>query len=113
MHREEDRLRSKVESEIKLAGQRNRFQRIFDHLPDPVLVLKPNYLVEEANLPFLNRFQKKADEVIGKPCYEVFHQFEEPCDRRGMTCPLPGVMEKCETVQVLQRFANPDGTHAV
>ncbi len=93
---EEDWLHSKIESEIKLAGQRDRFQRIFDHLPDPVLVLKPDYLVEEANLPFLNRFQKKAEEVVGRPCYEVFHGFEEPCDRRGMTCPLPEVLEKCQ-----------------
>jgi PAS domain S-box-containing protein len=107
---EEDCLRSKIESKIKLAGQRNRFQRIFDHLPDPVLVLKPDYLVEEANLPFLNRFRKKADEVIGRPCYEVFHGFEEPCDRRGMTCPLPEVLEKCQAAQVLQRFDNADGT---
>ena len=89
LHWEEDWLRSKVESEIKLAGQRNHFQRIFDHLPDPVLVLNPNYLVEEANLTFLNRFHKKADEVVGRHCYEVFHQFDEPCDRQGMPCPLP------------------------
>jgi PAS domain S-box-containing protein len=110
LHRENDRLRSKIESEIRLAGQRSHFQRIFDHLPDPVLVLKPNYLVEEANLSFLNRFQKMADEVIGKPCYEVFHQFAEPCDCKGMTCPLPGVLEHCQTAQVLQTSANADGT---
>ncbi len=110
LYREHDRLRSKIESEIKLAGQRSRFQRIFDHLPDPVLVLKPDYLVEEANLPFLSRFHKKAEEVVGRPCYEVFHQFNEPCDRKGMTCPLPGVLENCQTAQVLQSFANADGT---
>lgn len=103
-------LRSIIASEIKLAGQRNRFQRIFDHLPDPVLVLKPDYLVEEANLPFLNRFQKKAEEVVGRPCYEVFHSFKEPCDKRGMTCPLPEVLEKCQAAQVLQRYDNTDGT---
>jgi two-component system, NtrC family, sensor kinase len=110
LSRERDRLRSKIESEIKLAGQRSRFQNIFDHLPDPVLVLKPDYLVEDANLPFLNHFRKTADEVIGKPCYEVFHQFDEPCDRKGMTCPLPEVLEKCQTAQVLQRVDQPDGT---
>jgi PAS domain S-box-containing protein len=103
-------LRSKIESEIKLAGQRNRFQNIFDHLPDPVLVLKPDYIVEEANRPFLKRFQKKVEEVVGRPCYEVFHGFKEPCDCRGMTCPLPEVMEKCQAVQVLQRFDNGDGS---
>ena len=33
LQKDEERLRNKVESEIKLAGQRSRFQRIFDHLP--------------------------------------------------------------------------------
>ena len=93
--KEEDRLRIKVESEIKLADQRSHFQRIFDYLPDPVLVLNPDYTVEEVNQTFLNRFQKKAGEVIGKHCYEVFHQLDEPCDRQGMVCPLPQVVKEC------------------
>jgi PAS domain S-box-containing protein len=106
---EEEGLRRKVESEIKIAGQRDRFQRIFDHLPDPVLVLRHDYLVEEANLPSLERFQKKAEEVVGRPCYEVFHGFEDPCDHLGMTCPLPEVLDKCQAVKVLQRCDKADG----
>jgi PAS domain S-box-containing protein len=110
LRREEDRLRSKVESEIKLARQRSRFHRIFDHLPDPVLVLLSNYIVDEVNLTFLNRFQKKEVEVIGKHCYEVFHQFDAPCDAKGLTCPLPRVLETCQTVQVMHHCLSPDGT---
>ena len=94
LQRDEDRLRYKVESEIKLAGQRSRFHRIFDHLPDPVLVLLSNYMVDEVNLTFLNRFQKKEAEVVGKPCYEVFHQFDAPCDAKGLDLSLaPGAGE--------------------
>jgi PAS domain S-box-containing protein len=104
-----DKLRRKVESEIKLAGQRSRFRWIFDHLPDPVLVILPNYVVDEVNLTFLNRFHKSADEVIGKPCYQIFRQFEAPCDSRGMPCPLPRVLDSCRTHQVLQRYLEPDG----
>ena len=107
---DEDWLRSRIENEIKLAGQRNRFQRIFDHLPDPVLVLRPDYVVEEANLPALRRFQRKAEEVIGRPCYEIFHGFQEPCDRRGMTCPLPEVMENRQVVKIMQCFDYGDGS---
>ncbi len=110
LHNEKDWLRSKIEGEIKLAGQRNRFQNIFDHLPDPVLVLKPDYLIEEANLPALRRFQKEAEEVVGRPCYELFHGFKEPCDERGFSCPLPEVMKTCRPIQVLQRFDNGDGS---
>jgi two-component system, NtrC family, sensor kinase len=110
LQRDRDRLRCKVESEIKLAGQRSRFQMIFDHLPHPVLVLLPNYVVDEVNLTFLNHFQKNADDVIGKRCYEVFHQFDEPCDSKGMACPMPRVLESCQTDQVLQWHQGPDGT---
>jgi PAS domain S-box-containing protein len=109
LHREEDLLRSMVESEIKLAGQRTRFQRIFDHLPDPVLVLTPDYLVEEANLTFLNRFQKNSEEVVGRHCFEVFHQFDEPCDRKGLHCPLPKVLEECQPSQIIQGYQDGEG----
>ena len=72
LQREEDRLRCKVESEIKLAGQRSRFQRIFDHLPDPVLVLLSNYMVDEVNLTFLNRFQKRRMRLSANPVMRCF-----------------------------------------
>lgn len=109
LHREEDLLRSMIESEIKLAGQRTRFQRIFDHLPDAVLVLNANYLVEDANLTFLKRFQKNPEEVIGRPCFEVFRQLNEPCDRKGLRCPLPEVLEGCQPIQIVQSYHDPDG----
>ena len=109
LQKDEDRLRSKVESEIKLAGQRSRFHRIFDHLPDPVLVLLSDYTVDEVNRTFLNRFQKEAVDVVGRPCYEVLRQIDEPCHLRGMACPLPRVLDSCQTQQVIQRFPAPDG----
>ncbi len=107
--KEEERLRFRVESEIKLADQRTRFQSIFDHLPDPVLVLNEDYIVEEVNQTFLNNFGKTLEEVIGHPCYQIFHQFDEPCDRRGLVCPLPQVVQRCETQSVIQRFSKEDG----
>ncbi len=107
--KEEDRLRLKVESEIKLADQRSYFQKIFDYLPDPVLVLNPDYTIEEVNQTFLNRFHKTARDLIGRHCYEIFHQLDEPCDRKGMVCPLPQVLEKCVTGRVLQCYEGPDG----
>jgi PAS domain S-box-containing protein len=108
LRREEDRLRNKVESEIKLGRQRSRFHRIFDHLPDPVLVLLSNYTVDEVNLTFLNRFQKKEAEVVGQPCYKVLHKFDEPCEARGLTCPMARVLESCQTVQVFHQCLGPD-----
>jgi len=107
--KEEERLRLKVESEIKLADQRSRFQRIFDHLPEPVLVLHHDYTVEEVNQTFLTCFQKTPNEVIGQRCYQVFHHLDGPCDRHGMVCPLPQVIKECKTTDVLQCVPAADG----
>jgi len=82
---------------------------IFDHLPDAVLVLTPNYVVEEANLNFLKRFGKKTEEVIGRHCYEVFHNFHEPCDRQGLPCPMTEVLKDRRPHHVIQHYPDPDG----
>jgi two-component system NtrC family sensor kinase len=109
LRHEGDCLRSEVEREIKLAYQRSHFQMIFDHLPDAVLVLSPEYVVEEANLNFLKRFRKKPEEVIGRNCYEVFHNFDEPCDRKGMPCPMTEVLKDCRPHQLIQQYPDADG----
>ena len=82
-----------MESENNLAEQYTLFRKIFDYLPDPVLVLNLDYIIEEVNQTFLSRFQKNAEEVIGKHCYEVCRQLEEPCDHQGLACPLPQVIK--------------------
>jgi hypothetical protein len=42
--------------------------------------------------------------------YEVFHGFNDLCNRPSTICPLPEVMEECQPVQVMQCFDNADGT---
>ena len=98
-----------MKSEKNLAEQYTLFRKIFDYLPDPVLVLNLDYIVEEVNQTFLSRFQKNAEEVIGKHCYEVCRQLEEPCDHQGLACPLPQVIETCKTSCVLQCYPGSDG----
>ena len=98
-----------MKSEKNITAQYTLFRKIFDYLPDPVLVLNSNYIIEEVNQTFLRRFQKNGEEVIGKHCYEVCRQLEEPCDHQGLACPLPQVIETCQTNCVLQCYPGSDG----
>uniref|UniRef100_A0A7V4G9D6 histidine kinase n=1 Tax=Desulfobacca acetoxidans TaxID=60893 RepID=A0A7V4G9D6_9BACT len=109
LQKDREYLRSRVESEIKLAGQRSRFQKIFDNLPDPVLVLRDDYVVEEANLAFIKRFQKDPGEILGRRCYEAFHEIDVPCSEKGMSCPLQDVLKDGRTHQVLQCYPDDQG----
>jgi PAS domain S-box-containing protein len=99
-----------VKSENDVIEQYTLFRKIFDYLPDPVLVLNVDYIIEEVNETFLTRFQKNGEEVIGKHCYEVCRQLQDPCDHHGLACPLPQVIETCKDSWVLHCYQDSAGT---
>ncbi|MFH1034099.1 MAG: ATP-binding protein [Pseudomonadota bacterium] len=55
------------------------FQAFFDSLPFPTLILDPQMVVRQANVMFLQYYAISLDQVVGRPCYWVFHHFEHPC----------------------------------
>ena len=50
----------------------------FDH-PIPTLILDPFMVVTSANRSFLRRYGLDESEVLGLHCYEVFHNYDQPC----------------------------------
>jgi PAS domain S-box-containing protein len=92
-----------------MSRPRNCFQYIFDSLPDPVLVLKPNRTVELVNNTFLRDFQLTKDQVVGHHCYQVLHHFDSTCDQEGIHCPFPEVLAGGTTKRVIQRYSSSDG----
>jgi PAS domain S-box-containing protein len=71
--------------------------------------LNQDYVIEEVNQTFLQQFGKKSNEVVGRFCYQIFHQLEKPCDQNGLVCPLPQVLVENRTVNALQHFPNAAG----
>ncbi len=102
-------LRDRIESEIRLAGQHSHFQKIFDQLPDPVLVLLPDRTVEYANQTFFRRFQKTPEEVIGRTCFEIFQDFSRPCLERLEECQFAKVLEEGQTAVSVVNYQDQQG----
>ena len=81
--------------------------RVFDSLTFPTLILKPDRFILAANRRFLEKFNARAEDVIGKKCYQVFLNAETPCPEN--TCPLPKVIEDKQGQSMLKRLV--EGNH--
>ena len=55
------------------------YRAAFDCLPFPTLILDPHMVVREANQSFLEGHEMAREQVIGRPCFWVFHRFDSPC----------------------------------
>ncbi|MBW1979681.1 MAG: PAS domain-containing protein [Deltaproteobacteria bacterium] len=63
-------------------------QTMFVGIKEPMLWLKPNYEIADANEPMLAMVGMPREEVIGKTCHEVIHHSLEPCHQRNRSCPM-------------------------
>ncbi len=61
--------------------------RVFQDHPIPTLILGCDMVVRAANQAFLARYAVPSQKVVGRRCYQVFHQIDEPCPRQRCRFP--------------------------
>lgn len=71
-------------SEDALSGMDFVWRSTFDAVPDLLAVLDENRNLLQVNKALLNRLGPAGKAVLGRPCYEVFHQADRPVEN----CPL-------------------------
>ena len=55
------------------SGNEHFFLRIFDSFADPLAIYDRDFRILKVNQALLRFYQRSAEDVIGKHCYEVFH----------------------------------------
>lgn len=68
---EEEKLAAEREVEKRVRAERDYTSKILNSLPQAVIVLNQDYIIENANETFLKEFVSGGEEVIGRPCFEV------------------------------------------
>ena len=58
----------------ELIKSRDDWKAIFNSISDPVIVLAKNHTILDANPATLKALGKKKEEIIGKKCFEFFHE---------------------------------------
>jgi len=59
---------------------RDELDAIFDTIPDAINIISADYRVVKANLGGAHMHGLRLDQVIGQPCFQVFHHLDAPCE---------------------------------
>ena len=97
-------------TEEALRESEHYFHSLLSNIYEDILVINRDHLITDANKAFLDTCGRKREEVIGHHCYEISHNFNEPCEKRGEQCMLREVSETGEPRTCLHQHVQPDGS---
>ena len=81
--------------------------KVFDSLNFPILILKPDKTIIEANEIFLATYDTARDKVLGRKCYEFFNNSTEPCP--DSECSFEEVLATKKGDSMLISLNTPEG----
>jgi PAS domain S-box-containing protein len=82
------------------------WQRTFNMMSDMVTIHDPEFRIVRANRAAARAFGCEPEDMIGKPCYQVFHQLDCPVEN----CPLQRSLRSGE-MEILELFDPTIGKH--
>jgi PAS domain S-box-containing protein len=65
--------------DLMVSLDRREWERVFDAIPAPTLLLDSEGRVQRANRAAIETLQKPLTEVMGRPCHEVLHGQDQAC----------------------------------
>ncbi|GAB6904977.1 conserved hypothetical protein [Desulfosarcina cetonica] len=97
-------------SRERLLQQRSEeIQTILNGIQDLILVFTPEQEIVDANEAFLKYMGYEKKDVIGKKCYEVYHQTDESCFLEEKGCPLKSVIQNQLPADTIRTRTGPGG----
>lgn len=83
---------------------------VLEGIGDGLVVLNKNHSIITANHGFLEQVNMPEDEVIGRPCYKIYHNTEDPCYLSGKDCAVKRTFETGRNHNSVQRRVNDSGS---
>jgi two-component system NtrC family sensor kinase len=95
--------------ERKLRERTEEMETILNGIQDFILVITPAMEIIDANESFLTKMRYTRKDVIGKKCYQVYHNIDHSCNGGETDCPLKEVVRnKCQVRKIRTRLL-PNG----
>ncbi|MBN1573896.1 MAG: PAS domain S-box protein [Deltaproteobacteria bacterium] len=86
------------------------FRSLIDTLHEDIIVIDGDLRVTDINSSFLKKTGRARDDILGRPCYEVYRGYDDECTSLGNFCPHRIVFKTGENVQVVHEHKKGDGT---
>ena len=95
--------------ERKLRERSEEMETILNGIQEFILVITPQMEIIDVNDAFLSKMHYTRQDVIGKKCYEVYHNEEHNCNGGQADCPLREVVSNKRQMRKIQTRLMLDG----
>ncbi len=107
---EESVITQRTEMRERVEAERQWITQIFDSIPDEILVVDTNMVVQEANASFLrNNGYRDVTEVRGHLCYELEQRVRGECQVAVEDCPFFTAMRHKSTTSIVRKHFDKMG----
>lgn len=109
----EIRVRKQTEEKLLMAEKERSDQLIFlqsiiDSVPDPIMVISPDYRVKLMNI----RAKKDLSDAAAF-CFQVSHKTDSPCSDKGHPCPLREVLSMKKSATAVHTHTGATGKETI
>ena len=106
-----DAMAERVDATLgSLRAQQGFLQQMIDTIPDPVLVLGPDYRIRIANAAYAQLVGQAHADIIGGCCYRIGRGLNEPCAPTLVTCPIAELRSSGHNLRTVMTLRHRDGS---
>lgn len=82
---------------------------LFDGISEEIMVIDQDFMVNDVNQAFLDRYGLKKRDVLQKKCFEIRRRSRAPCDQEANSCPVERVNRTGGAVEMTHTYRDKDG----
>ena len=100
---EEAIIQQRTELQKKVEAERERIAEILDSIPDEIVVVDTDMLIQDANSSFLQNNHCTIDDIRGLHCYEAGQGLKGECQVAVGNCPFFTVMQEGHPTSLVRK----------
>lgn len=102
-------IQHRTEMERRVEAERDRVTQILNSIPDEILVLDREMVVQDTNSSFLTNNNMILDAVRGQHCYDIPQRVRGECQIAVGDCRFRNVIEKGNSESFVRKHYDEDG----
>lgn len=106
-----DAMAERIDATVgSLRAQQTFLQQLVDAIPDPVLVVGPDYRIRIANTAYGQLTGQAHTDVVNRCCYQAGRAQNEPCAPTLVTCPVAELQRSRHHLRTVMSLRHHDGS---
>ena len=110
LHQAEDSIiKQRTLMRERVEVERERIAQILNSIPDEIVVVDRDMIIQDANSSFLRNNQLELGDVVGSLCYDMDQSIRGDCQVAVGNCPFNTVMKDGQPVSLVRKHFAADG----